>query len=74
MPKGAAGHSRGQGIRLGKFARLGGEGRRLLGFGPWWPKATSVFTALTWWQWEYLPLQFLPGDNAETLKLTGEEV
>ena len=34
----------------------------------------SAFTGRTWWGWGFLPLQFQPGENAETLGLTGEEI
>jgi len=74
MPRKCPRDSRGQGIRLGSSRDWAAKGPRLLGVRAVIAESYERIHRSNLVGMGILPLQFLPGENVETLKLTGEEV
>ena len=70
----AADDHRREGIRLGFFARLGGEGREVTGREAVIAESFERIHRTNLVGMGVLPLQFQSGDNAASLKLTGKEI
>ena len=69
-----AGRAGGQGVRLRLVARLGGQGHPLLGVRAVLVESFERIHRSNLIGMGVLPLQFQPGESAESLGLTGQEV